>query len=807
MIPSSKSATRCRVPSGSPARTSEDAQVWVEWKKQLTAYVAWVNSQLKKKPGAHLVEDLRNDVRDGVALIDLIEVIANEQIEGVHPSPSTYAQMKENVDKVLLFMSVHKIKMHHITTRDIVEGNLKAIMRLVLALAAHYKPNSVRHSSQPTKQNIAGIAQGAAAALTEARRNATRAGHRYRRRRQREDSVDNQCSDSDHSQNHQCPAQRKSVSSSRLYQGSHQHHHSHQRQKPSDQRVLGEGESGMKPDASGRAELEGASASSSPVSSRNTSPRASLYLSDTPSSMEGLLLVSGINRGNVMLTSCESDAMADSGYTEIVDSIKDTHQMLFQLHELLLNGEGPSDIHASGSVTSSNSIETINILKARLLHAEEVSEGLRSENTKIKNDCRELLGTKSALQQRLADQESQLSAVKTEMMTLELEKQELVIEMEALRKQLTDREQVLSDVKKSYVKQVEDKEKTVGDLRKELVKRDHTISVLNERVIEAEKVGLASSRHVKDQMKDLAADIQKIDRAGVQLEAKLGSQHDRLSLLADYVHRMATDKEGVIGPEVVELESIRDKFKHARSEIPAHDPRNSTIDNLEESLIKLLDKVHINGSVASPKHASVSQELSPSPPGTRAYNLSQNRRQSGNKEPLRITHRTTSQYSPSNNSPVRGSPSRRGLSGQQGPNRGNQVSPRNSTALTAVNRVTPSKVSRSQIPVPHDMTISGARLKTPSPTTITESQPTNVIYYMENSDKPLTCVVRKKLGDIRLRDLKSVIPDSNLYHYFFKALDPEYGTVKEELSNDDDILPGWEGKIVAWLEEEHGTVC
>lgn len=42
---------------------------------------------------------------------------------------------------------------------DIVEGNLKAIMRLVLALAAHYKPNSVRHSTQTNKQNIAGIAQ------------------------------------------------------------------------------------------------------------------------------------------------------------------------------------------------------------------------------------------------------------------------------------------------------------------------------------------------------------------------------------------------------------------------------------------------------------------------------------------------------------------------------------------------------------------------------------------------------------------------------------------------------------------------
>ena len=42
---------------------------------QLQAYVLWINSQLKKKPGARLVEDLRHDCKDGVAFIDLISVI------------------------------------------------------------------------------------------------------------------------------------------------------------------------------------------------------------------------------------------------------------------------------------------------------------------------------------------------------------------------------------------------------------------------------------------------------------------------------------------------------------------------------------------------------------------------------------------------------------------------------------------------------------------------------------------------------------------------------------------------------------
>jgi len=45
------------------------------FQRQLDAYMLWINSQLKKKPGARLVEDLRNDTKDGVAFINLISVI------------------------------------------------------------------------------------------------------------------------------------------------------------------------------------------------------------------------------------------------------------------------------------------------------------------------------------------------------------------------------------------------------------------------------------------------------------------------------------------------------------------------------------------------------------------------------------------------------------------------------------------------------------------------------------------------------------------------------------------------------------
>ena len=49
------------------------------------------------------------------------------------------------MERVLQFMAGKKIRMHQISSREVLEGNLKAVMRLILALAAHYKPQSVKH--------------------------------------------------------------------------------------------------------------------------------------------------------------------------------------------------------------------------------------------------------------------------------------------------------------------------------------------------------------------------------------------------------------------------------------------------------------------------------------------------------------------------------------------------------------------------------------------------------------------------------------------------------------------------------------
>ena len=41
-----------------------------------------------------------------------------------------------------------------------------------------------------------------------------------------------------------------------------------------------------------------------------------------------------------------------------------------------------------------------------------------------------------------------------------------------------------------------------------------------------------------------------------------------------------------------------------------------------------------------------------------------------------------------------------------------------------------------------------------------------------------------RLGEITLRDFKGMFDRQGNYRYHFKAMDPEFGTVKEEVSNE-----------------------
>ena len=52
---------------------------WLEWTQQLQAYIAWVNSQLRKRPDLRPVQDLRTDLQSGEVLAQLVEIICEDR--------------------------------------------------------------------------------------------------------------------------------------------------------------------------------------------------------------------------------------------------------------------------------------------------------------------------------------------------------------------------------------------------------------------------------------------------------------------------------------------------------------------------------------------------------------------------------------------------------------------------------------------------------------------------------------------------------------------------------------------------------
>merc|ERR1711944_320748 len=77
-----------------------------------------------------------------------------------------------------------------------------------------------------------------------------------------------------------------------------------------------------------------------------------------------------------------------------------------------------------------------------------------------------------------------------------------------------------------------------------------------------------------------------------------------------------------------------------------------------------------------------------------------------------------------------------------------------------------------------------------------------ILYFTNRSVTPFMSTISKKIGEITLRDFKVLFDRPGFYRFHFKSVDQEFGMVKEEISADDAVLPGADGKVVAWVEED-----
>ncbi|XP_054032117.1 dixin [Dryobates pubescens] len=685
--------------------------------QQLQAYVAWVNSQLKKKPTVKPVQDLRQDLRDGVTLALLIEIVAGEKLNGIQVNPTSQQEMRENVEKVLQFVASRKIRMHQTSAKDIVDGNLKSIMRLILALAAHFKPGSGRgmhHSPAGTvgkslaasaaghrPRSAAAVAQGAAAALADVRQDVLQSGRDVLRHRQRNSSLDEEIENPYWSV-------RALVQQYEGQQGMALESHSSSLTSPS-------------PIHSAKSESTVAPSEEKERLVIIHTDEAETKTEETESHLQPQWQAG--NPGSYLENSWEEQLLEQQDHLE--KEMEEAKKMISGLQALLLNGSLPEDEQEGSFELCERGAcpeEQLVIIRSRLDQSVEENQDLKKELLKCKQEARNLQGIKDALQQRLVQQDASVLQLKQELLRANMDKEELQNQNVDLQRKVEERNRLLAEYKKELCQKdrhLQQHQTKLDEMFRQLSEASYQ-QVDLERELEHREALLAHCMK-KEAEEVIAYSTHSAHSNGFLQTAGKGA--------APPAHRGVGRKQpGAALPDwwcfgqTNDLQLVRDALRSLRNSFSGHDPQHHTIDSLEQGISSLMERL---------------------------YHVETQKRQERR---------------------IRGK----------------------SPASRAANECRESWPPKSKLPHSHSTPV------------MSTSACTKVLYFTDRSLTPFMVNIPKRLGEVTLKDFKAAIDREGTHRYHFKALDPEFGTVKEEVFHDDDIIPGWEGKIVAWVEEDHG---
>ncbi|XP_014848590.1 PREDICTED: dixin-like isoform X1 [Poecilia mexicana] len=616
--------------------------------QQLAAYVSWVNSQLKRKLGLQPIGDLRRDLQDGAVLVQLIEIVAGEVLQGVYTPPLNKEESRKNVEEVLKFISSRNIRMPHISAKDIVDGNLKSIMRIILALAAHFKPSTsqraaagggrslTRGNTTHNPLSTVALAQGAAAALASARLDAS------------------------------LPIRFARINSGWGLDGE---------RSICVRALVQQYERGVTD------EQEDPHLSSLSSVTPLPSPRSQQSSNSVRQAHDSLQQEqeSSVESSNAVVQMALEDSLSET----LEKEVQETRKMVSALQALLLHGSLPEDEQdVSLTLEPVNAEQQLIVARSRLDQSmEEVTE-LKRELLLCKQEIRNLQAVKEAQQQRLCTQEASILQMKQELLRASMTKDELNNHHAELKWKLEECNRLWGECK----------QKDVGQ-------KDRLLQQYKHKLEESQKLQAEAQReleHKNDMLQELMSrNLQEIP---------VSAENNGYSYSGNPTPSVSGQAE--------EVQLLRDALRSLRINFRDHDPQHHTLDTLEQGIVSLIDRLHV-------VH----------------------------------THRGRGK-----------SPRRKG----------------------------------QHIDLDSWASFQSCQSQNGSPSS------TKILYFTGKSPTPSMINIPKRLGEVTLKDVKAAVDREGNYRYHFKALDPEFGTVKEEVFLDGAIVPGWEGKIVAWLEEDRG---
>ncbi|XP_045161727.1 segment polarity protein dishevelled homolog DVL-3-like isoform X3 [Mercenaria mercenaria] len=79
-----------------------------------------------------------------------------------------------------------------------------------------------------------------------------------------------------------------------------------------------------------------------------------------------------------------------------------------------------------------------------------------------------------------------------------------------------------------------------------------------------------------------------------------------------------------------------------------------------------------------------------------------------------------------------------------------------------------------------------------------EIKETKIIYHIDDEDTPYLIKLNVPADRVTLGDFKNALNRPN-YKFFFKSMDDDFGVVKEEIIDEEQRLPCFNGRVVSWL--------
>jgi len=115
--------------------TMEDPEI-IQIRQHQRIILTWVNLQLIER-GMH-ISDLHKDIRDGIALINLLEILTGRSIKEYHKNPSSVQQKLQNCDLLIQFLNKLEVK-SSAQPVDIFNGNMSILFGMLYVLVKRLK--------------------------------------------------------------------------------------------------------------------------------------------------------------------------------------------------------------------------------------------------------------------------------------------------------------------------------------------------------------------------------------------------------------------------------------------------------------------------------------------------------------------------------------------------------------------------------------------------------------------------------------------------------------------------------------------